>query len=325
MKVTNLRARPEKYQDTLSLIEAAFGYERENSFEVDFYPLIKKSNWDNCWVIEDKKEVVAHTAVVEKKFKIKQEFFSAHLIGGVAVDEKYRGQGLSRKLIEHVLQTYSSGSLYILWSEKTELYKKHKFHPCFELHERPQTNAKSSFLQASLGELSSDDLRSIITLYNSPSLNEVRVFRSERDWEDLKRVTSAKLFIKREENQITNYFFMDKGQDLGGVIHEYGDLKDAEEMASHGRLWSTKESKGSTALFGALVRPGKMDEFSKLAQAYAGLCLETPLAEENVSFSYQGTDFDMSLESFLQGLFGPGRFQELDGLPKFSVCGLDSV
>lgn len=327
MKLSNLQARPDKYLDTLALIEKSFGYDEGNSFAVDFYPLMKEGNRKNCWILLDdeteEETVVAHCGALSKEFYIDGKSFSSIFIGGVAVDEAHRGQGHSSKLLKHIFATYPHAALYVLWSDKVEMYKKAGFQPCIELFQNPQRPSPSLFEETELSKLSKQELSDIISLYQNP--REIRVHRSERDWKDLEKITSARLFIKRDQSKISNYFFLDKGQDLNGVIHEYGHLKDRNEMSAHGLLWSSQSSKDAQALFGSLVRPGEFDNFKRFIQALSGKKITVESLGDEIKFRFDQKDFSMEVQEFLQGVMGPGRFQELNALPKLFISGMDSV
>ena len=322
MELTNLCAQPDKFMNTLSLIERSFGYNDKNSFEVDFYPLMKEENRKHCWIIEDNGEVLAHSAALEKEIRIKGESFPVLFIGGVSVDEQHRGKGLSSKLLKHIFHTYPQNALYILWSDKIDMYKKYGFQPCIELHEWPQQPKLSSgFVETKIDELSADELASIKSLYQNES--EIRIHRSNSDWDDIKKITSSSLYVKRKESKITNYFFINKGQDLKGVAHEYGHLDDAEEITVHGKLWSTREGQESAVLFGSLVKPGNFSMFADLIHALSGIKVSS--SNESVSFSFENESYTMNMEDFLQGVLGPGRFEELSNTPKLFISGLDSI
>src|SRR5690554_1989965 len=113
MKLLNLRARPKQVQRTIELIEESFGYAPENSFAVDFYPLMRTDNLENCWVVEVDGAVVAHSGAMKRCFTIDGKAFPVIFIGGVAVDKKSRGKGYSSILLRHILSLYADCAFFI--------------------------------------------------------------------------------------------------------------------------------------------------------------------------------------------------------------------
>lgn len=319
MKLTNLETDPDYYEDTISLIESAFGYKEDHSYDVDFYPLMSKSNWPNNYVVIDKDEVVAHTGVLKKKISLTKEHHLA-FIGGVAVREDYRGQGLASKLLNHALKEHSSTALHVLWSEKTELYEKFGFWPCVELYSCPKTEGYSQFKKIVPTEAEWKELE---RLYNSS--NEVRVKRESNDWDQIKKIKSADVYTKEKSGSIENYFVMNKGMDLNGIVHEYGSLDDAKEIMTHGNLWASKNVESSTPLFGSLIKIGELNAFKSFVSEFTKGALEIEAIVQEVRFKFKGELYSLTQEEFLQGIFGPGRLEELGEIPKLFISGMDSV
>ena len=55
MILTNLKEKPELFNQTLNLIEESLGYFAPYRFDIDFYPLMEKKNWENNFLIFDEK------------------------------------------------------------------------------------------------------------------------------------------------------------------------------------------------------------------------------------------------------------------------------
>lgn len=319
MKLTNLHTCPDYYEDTLSLIESSFSYKKDYSYAVDFSPLMSKSNWNNNYVAIDKDNVVAHTGVLMKKISLTRDHAIA-FIGGVAVREDYRGQGLASKLLNHALNEHSSIALHVLWSDKTKLYERFGFWPCVELHSCQRTEGDSQFNKISPSEAEWKQIERLYTVSD-----EIRIKREPTDWDEIRKIKSADIYAKINNGLVKNYFIMNKGMDLNGVVHEYGSLTDAKEMMTHGNLWATQSFEGSTALFGSLVKIGDFKSFKDFIFEYTEGALEIEAIVQDVRFKFKGNLFSLSQEDFLQGVFGPGRLEELESLPKLFISGLDSI
>ena len=319
MEIKKIKDHPNLLDQTLFLIEDSFGYEKENSFYNDFYPLMNEKNHEHLYVVTDKDRVIAHIGALTKKIQIKNNIYSFTMFGGIAVSKDYRGKGLFKKLFNQVLNEYKANqAFYLLWSDKLELYQQFGFYPCGELKSYPKENLQSHYIKSRFKDLSQDDLKSLMDLYNSSY--ELRPNRLDNEWDDLLKMTSIDLFIKRDKkNNIENYFIMNKGQDLNNTIHEYGEAE--EEMLSHGNLWTVKELKHEfTTLNSFSLKAG--EKFSKFVHDY--LKMDILEINEKVKFKFDGEVFNLDIEDFLSGIFGPGRFEELD-LPYVYIPGIMSI
>jgi predicted N-acetyltransferase YhbS len=104
-KIFPLSEKPSCYSATIKLIEKSFHYKKPNSFEIDFAPLIDKSNHHNCFILLDENEnVVAHIGAKDRTFTLGNEKFTLTMLGGIAVDEELRGKGHFQTLMQEVLE-----------------------------------------------------------------------------------------------------------------------------------------------------------------------------------------------------------------------------
>ena len=125
-----LSEKPSCYEKAVKLIEKSFEYKKPFSFETDFAPLIDKSNHKNCFIyIDENENVLAHIGVKEREITLQGKTFSVCLLGGIAVDEKRRGEGLFQTLLQDVLaEKRSDTTFFLLWSNLEKLYNKFGFH-----------------------------------------------------------------------------------------------------------------------------------------------------------------------------------------------------
>ena len=319
MEIKKIKDHPNFLEQTLALIEDSFGYDKENSFYNDFYPLMNEKNHDHLYIVTEDDRVIAHIGALTKKIQIKNNSYSFTMFGGIAVSKNYRGKGLFKKLFNQVLNEYKANqAFYLLWSDKLELYQQFGFYPCGELKSYSKENIHSHFIKSQFKDLSRNDLKLLKNLYNSA--HEIRPERLEEDWNNLIKMTSIDLYIKRDKkNNIENYFIMNKGQDLNNTIHEYGEAE--KEMLSHGNLWTVKELKHEfTTLNSFSLKTG--DKFSKFIHDY--LKMDILEITEKVKFKFDGEVFNLDIEDFLSGVLGPGRFEELN-IPYLYIPGVMSI
>jgi len=327
MKYTNLADSPEYYLDTIKLIEKAFNYSSSNSFAVDFAPLMAESNHHNCHIYIDTAEnkVIAHVGVLNNNFKIKDKVFNTSMYGGIAVDEAYRGQSLFSSLFTAAIEENLDSTLHLLWSDKVEMYEKFGFYPAIEQYEHHQAeDSKSNYSKTKLSKLNAQQEKQLKELYKSSP--ELRFEREDSHWMALKAISSTNLYIKEEKNEIINYFFINKGEDLGGVIIEYGDIKDIKEINTHGILWSTVGSEEADVLYASVLKLGEHKLFSEFIHTYTeGMIAILSITDEEVEFDFEKSKFKLNHSEFLTGVFGPGRFEELSHLDPIYISGLDSI
>lgn len=335
-KICRLSERPSCFEATIKLIEKSFHYKGPNSFEIDFAPLIDKSNHHNCFIMLDETEnVVAHIGVKERIIRLANQEFPIALLGGIAVDETRRGEGHFQALFQDVLaEKKSDTTFFLLWSDLEKLYNKFGFHLCgtqIEVNESPSHS--SSFEKTRFNALSNEEKEQIKLLYSTSFKNiYLSLERTNEDWALIEKISSAELFIKKTGSKIESYFFMNKGQDLPGIIYEYGTnegmVKVIKELSSFGKVWLGKDLLPSENLqYQFFMSPGDLKLFTRFVEAMTGgkfVIRNINLMKQEVFFDFEEETLSLELPDFLRGVFGPGTFEEIDA-PAFFISGLDSI
>jgi predicted N-acetyltransferase YhbS len=334
-KIFPLSEKNSCYEATIRLIEKSFQYKKPNSFEIDFAPLIDKSNHQNCFILIDENEnVLAHIGVKERFLTLGNKKYSITLLGGIAVDEARRGEGIFQTLFQDVLaEKRSDTTLFLLWSDLEKLYNKFGFHLCGTQFEISKTKVKSSFTKTTFSSLSNDEKKEIKTLFtNSFAKTYLTPERTQADWDLIQKVTSADLFIRKNGNAISDYYFMNKGQDLPEVIYEYGSQGELttllEEISAYGKVWIGKDLLASENLqYQCFMSPGDTRLFTQFIfeltnQQFA--IRNINLMKQEVFFDFNEETLSLELPDFLRGVFGPGAFEEIE-VPSLYISGLDSI
>jgi predicted N-acetyltransferase YhbS len=334
-KIFRLSEKPSCFRATLRLIERSFGYESSHSFAVDFAPLIDEANFQNCFILLDENEnVIAHIGAKDRTITVGNKKFTFTMLGGIAVDEKHRGEGNFQKLFQYVLAEKSSEtSFFILWSDKEKIYKKFGFHLCGTQHELQSALIKNPLLKTKFKNLSLEEKKEIQELYrNSFCQTYLTLERSDKDWEMIEKITSADLFIKKENDKIQSYYFENKGQDLPGIIYEYGSQDNlkcwVKSISSYGKVWTGLQFFETEEIqYQFFMAPGDLRHFSQfiahLTQDKVIVRNISPLKQE-VYFDFNQKLMALGTDDFLRGIFGPGTLEELD-LPVFFISGLESI
>jgi len=333
-KIT-LKEKPHLFPATLKLIETSFKYQSPESFRVDFAPLIDPANHHNCFILIDENEnVLAHVGASERTITINEKKHSIVLLGGIAVDEKRRGEGHFQTLFNDVLASKRSDTaFFLLWSDLEKLYNKFGFYLCGSQYEFTDGDKNPILEKTTFAALSDSEKKQIKNLYQTSFAKEyLTLDRTDEDWNLLEKITSAHLYINRTSQGIEDYYFTNKGQDLPGIIYEYGSSTSLNQfivrIAPQGRVWMGKEliateqqqyqfflGTGDLKLFTSFVRD--------LTQGKI-LIQNINLMKQEVFFNYNDELHALELEDFLRGIFGPGTFEELE-LPALFISGLDSI
>lgn len=328
MDYTNLAISPEYVKETVKLIEKEFGYDESHSFAVDFYPLMNQKNHHQCFIAIENKKVIAHLGVLIRKIPFNNGSLSIAMYGGIAVDQSMQGRGVFKKLFNHVLSQYKEIGLHLLWSEKTELYRKFNFIPAIEMNEYLPQQTKHSFkvLRSSIKEIDEAQLNTIKNLYNQN--DELRIKRDDEHWSDLKKIESTDLYLIYNGNELINYFLMNKGADLTGIIHEYGHINE-EQLSlfqNYGSIWTTFQSnhKNYKTLLASIIKVGNLKYFSEFCFNEFNIKINE-IKEDIILFEFNNESFNLKMEEFLLGLFGPGRFEDFKSFRKLYICGVDSI
>jgi predicted N-acetyltransferase YhbS len=335
--ITNLKETPKALEKTIAMIEKSFAYEAPFTFKEDFASLVEEGNHHNCFIMMDENEnVIAHIGVKERNIRIKGALFPICMLGGIAVDEKYRGEGHFQTLLQDVLaEKRSDCALFLLWSDQAALYKKYGFYLCGDQFEIPKSDKKSSLVPTKYHLLSENEKKQIQALYQSSFASQYTTLdRTKDDWNSLEKVTSADLYIRKEASEITDYLFMNKGQDLTGIIYEYGSKSDLrgwlKEASSLGKIWLGQPLMDTdNHQYQFFLAPADMKYFRELITAMTKDLMkvrDVNVMKQEVYFDFNDETLSLEAEEFLRGIFGPGQFEEVDvaKYPLF-ISGLDSI
>lgn len=333
--ITTLEKSPNLRVETIRLIEESLHYEDCESFEVDFYPLVSKRNAENCHILLYKGTVVAHIGVLERELEHNNITYPVLLLGGIAVQEKFRGKGLFLKLFREVENKYRHFLFYILWSNLDKLYKKINFFECGALEQTSDLNftdsqISESFTKTKLSKLKKSDLSRIKQLYNEQYSTFFKLKRDSVNWHELESIKSSDLFIYRE-NVIEGYIFYGKGQDLRNIIHEYAYNKNSNfphDEIEKCKIWRYPTSlNNKNLLYACLLKLKDESLLKNFIQTLSNksvtvLCLEKHL----VRIIFNGNIFEISHEDFIRGIFGPNYLEEFKEFTRpLWFSGLDSI
>lgn len=347
-QVSSLIDFPLLYEQTLNLIEKSFHYKKLFHFDVDFALLLNRENLQNSLILLKKSnlEVVGHIGVMLRELCNSHSSTTVALIGGVSIHENYRGKGLLKFFLSKILKNYTpKASLFFLWSEHVELFKLFNFHLSIGQLETSNFSSniesillKNQYEKTLFKNLNEKDECSIKDLYQlNISQNYTTFLRDHYHWENIKKISSAHLFVRRNTKQkIVAYLFMSKGQDLQNIIHEVGyqpEFKmDVLSLLEKGNILLPESEKNVIGVpfeikFMSFLRLGNASMFQSFIHGWTDKKIKIIFADiEKVHFKYQDKIFEESFASFTQYIFGPNPVIEFANIGKpIYISGLDSI
>lgn len=332
---STLADKPDLYKETISLIEKSFSYTGDNSFEVDFAPLIYEENHENCHILIKDDKVIGHIGTRKVNFGDKNHTFPLIMMGGICISEEERGKGHFKTFFEHVFNTYKDKcGLFALWSNKDDFYRKFGFHQAggqiiVETDGKPSGPTEGPF---KFSELGMEDISLMMMIYEDFAEDKWTVQRDMGDWEVLKNVDSCQIHFIPSRLEPHGYIISNKGQDLQDVSHEivfYEGLYDQyKNHLSTTQAWIPEGlTEGNPSLYTAFFKIGDPQQFAQMIYTLTGDQVAiSAINEEQVVFGFNGDSYEATHEEFLRYIFGPGPLQEFKGLLKpIVISGLDSI
>jgi len=229
--------RPDLLGSYEALIEESFGYSAQEGyrFKDDFFPLLNVNNWENCYgLLNSGDECVATVAVYERNLVAQQlGEIKVVILGGIAVAKKVRGQGLFRRLMNDVREIKrKNADLFLLWSEKEEMFGRFGFSAMFSQQilfkkEKVAVDFDQKFLfeEKKLCDLNLDEWEIVKDAFSCKYERIAHLHRNDGAYWDymksMKSVTCGLLKEKSMSGEIIGYYFMGKGKDLPGIVHEW--------------------------------------------------------------------------------------------------------
>jgi len=286
-------------------------------------------------MIDEYENVLAHVGAKDKEIEINNKKFNITMLGGIAVEEKYRGQGLFHTIFQDVVaEKKSDSSFFLLWSDQEKLYSKYGFILCGHQYESTSKTNEESFTQTKLSLLNENDFQGIIDLYEKSFKHlYLTVNRSQSDWKTLKKITSSDLYIKKTNNKISQYYFKGKGQDLEGIIFEYANNTNSTDIINlapkDSKIWSGyKLEEHAIEQFQFMLAPGDLKKFSDFIYEYSVHKInirQINQMKQEIYFDFNDETLALNLDEFMRGIFGPQSFEEIGEIKPIFISGLDSI
>lgn len=334
---SNLSTFPELIEQTNLLIETAFGYQNGHKYAADFAPMSGEHNSQHRHILFDPatKEVVAHIGCLPRNFCWNGEVIPVILIGGIAVSESSRGQGLFREMFIRVLSLYHSQcAFFLLWSDKHEMYAKYDFYLAGRQWCYRAPHGNNLGIRSSMSTISQETLDSMNELYvRTVNQKTFSPLRDKEDWSHIKEITSTELYLLEKNETLQGYYFRNKGMDLEGIVHDWahedgvtGLLRDS---GNPGVIWAAENAPVDDDVLQdlqlvGLWRPNThVMALKKISILLEGA--EVRWKEPYFIVKTQNGSYNLTAPDLLEEIFGHGKYGIRSSQLPVWVGGLDSV
>tara|TARA_R110002072_G_scaffold288917_1_gene455589 strand:- start:282292 stop:283113 length:822 start_codon:yes stop_codon:yes gene_type:complete len=271
----------------------------------------------HCHYLEIEGKIAATIALYKTHLIFKGKELPVTFIGGIAVNEEFRGHGVFKMFFSKLLNEYhKTTALFILWTGDPEIYEAWEFFPFGYICEQPITNPAKTLTTSGWNE----EIQSLIkTQYNELSNQYIIHNRSEKFWKSMFQNYSAKVFTNDEQ---TEYAICSKGFDLRGICHESTSLKSPSFQVEASSFWSPEINNELAGRYMGFLKLSNIDLLNEwLKEIGSGLQLAS-----KTSFLFNEEVFNLSQQEVIQGIFGPAWFDEIKAeLPPIWIGGLDSI
>ena len=191
----------------------------EESFQRSFCVLSNNSN---------NSEVIAHANYLPRWVvdRHRRRIGAIGLIGNVATNSHFRGQGIMPRLLDHICSRAQQDGMesLLLWSQQDDFYRKIGFEPTgqeflFTIDSRKcSTGSASRIFRITESDLDDHLAQQLLDLRPKQETLD----RSLAEFRRLIRIPDLYLVLQMDRLTPKSYAIIGKGADLIGVIHEWG-------------------------------------------------------------------------------------------------------
>ena len=193
----------------------------------DEYPIVlEPSNSQYSYCLMDDNQIVCHANLWPRNICCPSGNLPIGLIGNVATRESHRNKGLMSLLFQN-LEKIALGknlSALVLWSDLDKFYEKLGFSPIglekrFYLAFTSPSQKSESFTKHKSDNIPDSLVSDILNLRFN---HEITIERTVDEFKRLLRIPEMDLFTLETRSKISSYCLLGKGEDMFGVVHEWG-------------------------------------------------------------------------------------------------------
>lgn len=235
-------ARNKLLQVALRPDPAPFAIERE-------YPIVlAEGHAGFSYCVGSENEVVAHANLWPRVMKdeIGAKDIRVGLVGNIATDQRYRGQGLMGQLIGELKKEADKQQLkaLVLWSDLLEFYQKQGFQSLGEERRyrlsakrlRTKTEPRAKFARVRPQDLTPEMTEALLKRRFPVATT---LSRTPEEFKALVAIPGLDVYLSRGAgNVVDGYAILGKGADMVGVIHEWGADSAADLLSAAAQISS---------------------------------------------------------------------------------------
>ena len=214
-----------EYPEFIAFLEAGMRPETAPTRAVDDFPIILGSdNLEGLWGLRDDQGWAAGLSVLVRQFTTSAGTVAVAGIGSVVTRSDRRGEGLSSKLQNTLLEDLQARDvpLAVLWSDQPEVYAGRGFAPAGWEYHADLAEADLAGLvppRVEVRPFRPDDTGAVAAIYRQHPL---RTLRKPADQARLFGMPGTRGLVAESVGEIVAYAFCGKGEDFPGYVAEWG-------------------------------------------------------------------------------------------------------
>jgi GNAT superfamily N-acetyltransferase len=226
-----------EYSERNSLLQKSLREDAKYfSIESEYPIVLSKDGSRFSYCYRHELELVAHANLWPRVVtcSVTKQRWQIGLIGNVATDERFRGQGIMSNVLEHLITvaTDTNLSILILWSDLLEFYQKQGFRSFGE--ERRYIFTRESLDQGLKDQAFSDifftkhEIKSINdavldTFIDLRPKTSLTTDRTVSEFTSLLKIPNLNVYSSSDTaGKLTAFAILGKGADMESVVHEWG-------------------------------------------------------------------------------------------------------
>ncbi|MEM9800493.1 MAG: GNAT family N-acetyltransferase [Planctomycetota bacterium] len=188
------------------------------------YPLVFNDDaTGHIEAIEEGGEVAATCAWIGRTLLAGEADVPIALVGSVAAAAEHRGKGLGTLVVERAIEaaTAEGAAFALLWADDSAWYQERGWIPFGSENVFVVDDSNAFLLPDADGvrPMKDGDAAAIHRLYTE---HLARVSRTESETRALLGVPGMTTLVRETDGEVTGYACLGRGEDLTGVIHEWG-------------------------------------------------------------------------------------------------------
>jgi GNAT superfamily N-acetyltransferase len=193
--------------------------------EDDFPVILGRENLAGLWGLRDREGFAAGLSCLVRPFTTDHGTVLVAGIGSVVTRADRRGEGLSGRIQQTVLQHLRKAGVHlaVLWTDRPEIYAGRGFTAAGYEYHVDVAAADLPPAGSAVEAFADDDADAVADIYRRHSL---RTARGPADHAALYGMPGTRGLVSRQDGRVGGYVFCGKGEDFPGYVAEWGGPPD---------------------------------------------------------------------------------------------------